>query len=62
MPAISAMRLAEWAMIALPLQLIGLALLRGAAHSINNAPGNQRQAVFFGIGNEARKLNLSLQR
>lgn len=62
MPAISAMRLAEWAMIALPLQLIGLALLRGAAHSINNAPGNQRQAVFFGLGNEARKLNLRLQR
>ncbi len=54
--------LAEWAALALPLQLAGLAVLRGVAHSINNAPGNQRDAVFFGMGNEARKLNLRLRR
>ncbi len=54
--------LAKWAVIALPLQLVGLAVLRGAAHSINNAPGNQRDAVFFGMGSEARKLNLRLRR
>lgn len=54
--------LAKWAVIALPLQLVGLAVLRGVAHSINNAPGNQRDAVFFGMGSEARKLNLRLRR
>jgi putative colanic acid biosysnthesis UDP-glucose lipid carrier transferase len=53
---------AQWAAIALPLQLVGLAVLRGVAHSVNNAPGNQRHAVFFGMGSEARKLNLRLQR
>jgi putative colanic acid biosynthesis UDP-glucose lipid carrier transferase len=56
------MLLVEWAALALPLQLAGLAALRGAAHRINNAPGNQRHAVFFGLGSEARKLNLRLQR
>ncbi|WP_447639515.1 undecaprenyl-phosphate glucose phosphotransferase [Pandoraea norimbergensis] len=54
--------LAEWAGLALPLQMLGLAALRGAAHSINNAPGNQRRAAFFGFGPEARKLNLRLRR
>jgi putative colanic acid biosysnthesis UDP-glucose lipid carrier transferase len=54
------MLLVEWA--ALALQLAGLAALRGAAQRINNAPGNQRHAVFFGLGSEARKLNLRLQR
>jgi putative colanic acid biosynthesis UDP-glucose lipid carrier transferase len=54
--------LAEWASLALPLQLAGLAILRAAAHSINNAQGNQRQAVFFGLGSEARTLNLRLRR
>ncbi|WP_241024624.1 undecaprenyl-phosphate glucose phosphotransferase [Paraburkholderia sp. Ac-20340] len=54
--------LAKWATLALPLQLAGLAVLRGAAHSINNAPGNQRDAAFFGMGSEARKLNLRLRR
>ncbi|HEY4804232.1 MAG TPA: undecaprenyl-phosphate glucose phosphotransferase [Paraburkholderia sp.] len=53
---------AQWAAIALPLQLVGLAVLRGVAHSINNAAGNLRRAVFFGMGSEARKLNLRLQR
>ncbi|RAR52631.1 putative colanic acid biosynthesis UDP-glucose lipid carrier transferase [Paraburkholderia unamae] len=53
---------AQWAAFALPLQLVGLAVLRGVAHSINNAPGNQRHAVFFGMGSEARKLNLRLRR
>jgi putative colanic acid biosysnthesis UDP-glucose lipid carrier transferase len=53
---------AQWAAIALPLQLVGLAVLRGVAHSINNAPGNQRHAVFFGMGGQARKLNQRLQR
>ncbi len=52
----------QWAAIALPLQLVGLAVLRGVAHSINNAPGNLRRAVFFGMGSEARKLNLRLRR
>lgn len=54
--------LAEWTGLALPLQLVGLAVLRGLAHSINNAPGNQRRAVFFGFGTEARKLHQRLQR
>jgi len=54
--------LAEWALLALPLQMLGLAALRGSAHSINNAPGNQRRAAFFGFGPEARKLNLRLRR
>ncbi|WP_347555770.1 undecaprenyl-phosphate glucose phosphotransferase [Robbsia sp. KACC 23696] len=54
--------LAQWAVLALPLQLLGLAILRAAAHSINNAPGNQRQAVFFGLGSEARTLSLRLHR
>lgn len=54
--------LVQWVALALPLQIAGLALLRGIAHSINNAPGNQRDAVFFGLGNEARKLNLRLRR
>ncbi|RKP53611.1 undecaprenyl-phosphate glucose phosphotransferase [Pararobbsia silviterrae] len=54
--------LIEWTALALPLQLIGLALLRAAAHAINNAPGNQRHAVFFGFCSEARRLNLRLQR
>ncbi|SUA91557.1 undecaprenyl-phosphate glucose phosphotransferase [Pandoraea pulmonicola] len=54
--------LAEWAVLALPLQVLGLATLRGAAHSINNAPGNQRHAAFFGLGPEARKLYLRLRR
>jgi putative colanic acid biosysnthesis UDP-glucose lipid carrier transferase len=54
--------LAQWAALALPLQLAGLAVLRGIAHSINNAPGNQRNAVFIGLGPEARKLNLRLRR
>ncbi|MFJ2994862.1 undecaprenyl-phosphate glucose phosphotransferase [Pandoraea sp. NPDC087047] len=53
---------AEWILFALPLQMIGLAVLRGMAHSINNAPGNQRRAAFFGLGREARKLNLRLRR
>lgn len=57
-----ALLLAQWTALALPLQLAGLALLRGVAHSINNAPGNQRRAVFFGLGNEARKLNTRLLR
>jgi len=56
------MLLVKWAALALPLQLAGLAALRGAAQRINNAPGNQRHAVFFGLGSEARKLNLRLQR
>ncbi|MGF7189163.1 putative colanic acid biosynthesis UDP-glucose lipid carrier transferase [Robbsia andropogonis] len=54
--------LAQWTALALPLQLAGLAVLRAAAHSINNAPGSQRQAVFFGLGSEARTLNLRLAR
>lgn len=54
--------LVHWSVLALPLQLASLVLLRGFAHSINNAPGNQRNAVFFGLGNEARKLNLRLGR
>ncbi|AKM32686.1 undecaprenyl-phosphate glucose phosphotransferase [Pandoraea faecigallinarum] len=56
------MMVVQWTMLALPLQMIGLAVLRGMAHSINNAPGNQRRAAFFGLGPEARKLNLRLQR
>jgi putative colanic acid biosynthesis UDP-glucose lipid carrier transferase len=56
------MLVAQWAALALPLQLLGLAVLRGVAHSVNNAPGNQRHAVFFGMGSEARKLNVRLQR
>ncbi|WP_246182220.1 undecaprenyl-phosphate glucose phosphotransferase [Pandoraea capi] len=56
------MMVGEWVLLALPLQMIGLAVLRGMAHSINNAPGNQRRAAFFGLGPEARKLNLRLQR
>jgi putative colanic acid biosysnthesis UDP-glucose lipid carrier transferase len=54
--------LAQWAVLALPLQLAGLALLRGIAHSINNAPGNQRDAIFIGLGPAARKLNVRLTR
>ncbi|WP_281718746.1 undecaprenyl-phosphate glucose phosphotransferase [Pandoraea apista] len=53
---------AEWTLLALPMQMIGLAILRGMAHSINNAPGNQRRAAFFGLGPEARKLHMRLRR
>lgn len=54
--------LAQWAALALPLQLAGLVALRASAQRINNASGNQRHAVFFGLGSEARKLNLRLRR
>lgn len=53
---------AEWTLLALPMQMIALAVLRGMAHSINNAPGNQRRAAFFGFGPEARRLHLRLRR
>jgi putative colanic acid biosynthesis UDP-glucose lipid carrier transferase len=53
---------AEWTLLALPMQMIALAVLRGMAHSINNAPGNQRRAAFFGFGAEARRLHLRLRR
>ncbi|WP_246174874.1 undecaprenyl-phosphate glucose phosphotransferase [Pandoraea bronchicola] len=56
------MMVAEWALLALPMQMIGLAVLRGMAHSINNAPGNQRRAAFFGLGPEARRLHMRLRR
>lgn len=54
--------LAQWVALALPLQLIGLTMLRAGAQRINNASGNRRHAAFFGMGSEARKLNLRLRR
>ncbi|RXN87010.1 undecaprenyl-phosphate glucose phosphotransferase [Achromobacter aloeverae] len=52
----------QWAAIALPLQLLGLFSLRRAAYRINNSPSSRRAAVFFGMGPEARKLAMRLQR
>jgi len=54
--------LAQWMAMALPLQIVGLALLRRAAHHINNAPSSRRDAVFFGMGPESQKLALRLRR
>ncbi|WP_232468072.1 undecaprenyl-phosphate glucose phosphotransferase [Bordetella genomosp. 13] len=54
--------LAEWTGIALALQVAGLAALRRAAYHINNSPSSRRVAVFFGMGPEAQKLAMRLQR
>ncbi len=54
--------LLQWAVMALPLQVIGLYCLRQAAYHINNLPSSRRAAVFFGMGPEARKLAIRLQR
>lgn len=54
--------LLQWVMIALPLQLLLLALLRRAALQINNSPSNRRKAVFVGLGPEALKLAQRLMR
>jgi len=52
----------QWAAIALPLQIIGLFSLRRVAYRLNNSPSSRRAAVFFGMGPEARKLAMRLQR
>lgn len=54
--------LLQWVVIALPLQLLLLALLRRAALQINNSPSNRRKAVFVGLGPEALKLAQRLMR
>ncbi|OZI30198.1 undecaprenyl-phosphate glucose phosphotransferase [Bordetella genomosp. 10] len=52
----------QWAAVALPLQVLGLFCLRRVAYRINNSPASRRSAVFFGMGPEARKLAMRLQR
>ena len=52
----------EWAMIALPLQLLFLTLGRLIIHELNNLGMNQRKAVFFGMGPQALTLYMRLQR
>ncbi|WP_233161572.1 MULTISPECIES: undecaprenyl-phosphate glucose phosphotransferase [unclassified Achromobacter] len=52
----------QWAAVALPLQVIGLFCLRRVAYRLNNSPSSRRAAVFFGMGPEARKLAMRLQR
>ncbi|OZI72264.1 undecaprenyl-phosphate glucose phosphotransferase [Bordetella genomosp. 12] len=56
------MLLLIWTAICLPLQVIGLFGLRRVAYRLNNAPSSRRSAVFFGMGPEARKLAMRLQR
>jgi putative colanic acid biosynthesis UDP-glucose lipid carrier transferase len=52
----------EWAAIALPLQLLCLAVGRRVIYRFNNTAMNRRKAVFFGMGPQARTLYLRLQR
>lgn len=54
--------LEQWIAITLPLQLIALYSLRRTAFQINNASSSRRAAVFFGMGPEARKLAMRLNR
>ncbi|WP_243754555.1 undecaprenyl-phosphate glucose phosphotransferase [Bordetella trematum] len=52
----------HWALAALPLQVAALYLLRRTAHRLNNAAVNRRAGVFFGLGPQARKLAMRLER
>lgn len=52
----------EWMAVALPLQLLCLALGRRVIYRFNNTAMNRRKAVFFGMGPQARTLYLRLQR
>ena len=54
--------LLKWAAITLPLQVLALYGLRRTAYRLNNASASRRSAVFFGMGPEARKLAMRLQR
>ncbi|WP_019937785.1 undecaprenyl-phosphate glucose phosphotransferase [Bordetella sp. FB-8] len=52
----------EWMAVALPLQLLCLALGRRIIYQFNNTAMNRRKAVFFGMGPQARTLSLRLRR
>ncbi|MEI2414849.1 undecaprenyl-phosphate glucose phosphotransferase [Orrella sp. JC864] len=54
--------LAQWSAIVLPAVLLALALLRRWIHMVNNTPGNLRHAVFLGLGPEALKLAMRVDR
>ncbi len=54
--------LLKWAAVALPLQVLGLYVLRRVAYRLNNSPSSRRTAVFFGMGPEACKLAMRLRR
>ncbi|AZY49976.1 undecaprenyl-phosphate glucose phosphotransferase [Bordetella avium] len=54
--------LLHWAAVALPLTAAGLYGLRHTAYRLNNMPASRRAAVFFGMGPEARKLAMRLER
>jgi putative colanic acid biosysnthesis UDP-glucose lipid carrier transferase len=54
--------LGEWALMTLPLQLLVLACTRSAIFLINNSSSNRRHAAFIGLGPEALKLALRLNR
>lgn len=52
----------KWAIIALPLQLLCVALGRQIIYRLNNLNFNRRKAVFFGMGPQAHMLYLRLHR
>ncbi|MGO3742110.1 undecaprenyl-phosphate glucose phosphotransferase [Kerstersia sp.] len=54
--------LIEWTILALALQLVWMLVMRKVIHQVNNSEVNRRKAVFIGMGREAQKLALRIQR
>ncbi len=61
-PSLLRLVLAQWAAIVLPAVLLTLALMRRWIHLVNNTSGNVRHAVFLGLGPEALKLAMRINR